>query len=33
VPAARQAGRMLQGDPAEAARELVRLLRNEAKVI
>ena len=33
VPAARQAGRVLQGDPAEAARELVRLLRDEAKVI
>jgi electron transfer flavoprotein beta subunit len=33
VPAARQAGRILQGDPAETARELVRLLRNEAKVI
>jgi electron transfer flavoprotein beta subunit len=33
VPAARQAGRILQGDPAETARELVRLLRNEAKII
>jgi electron transfer flavoprotein beta subunit len=33
VPAARQAGRVLQGDPAETARELVRLLRDEAKVI
>jgi electron transfer flavoprotein beta subunit len=33
VPSARQAGKCLQGDPAEAARELVRLLRDEAKVI
>lgn len=33
VPAARQAGRILQGDPAETARELARLLRDEAKVI
>jgi electron transfer flavoprotein beta subunit len=33
VPAARQAGRILQGDPADASRELVRLLRDEAKVI
>jgi electron transfer flavoprotein beta subunit len=33
VPAARQAGKILQGDPAEAAREAVRLLREEAKVI
>jgi len=33
VPAQRQAGKILQGDPAETARELVRLLRNEAKVI
>jgi len=33
VPAARQAGKVLQGDPAETARELVRLLREEAKVI
>jgi len=33
VPAARQAGKVLQGDPAEAAREVVRLLREEAKVI
>jgi electron transfer flavoprotein beta subunit len=32
-PAARQAGKVLQGDPAETARELVRLLRDEAKVI
>jgi len=33
VPAPRQAGKVLQGDPAETARELVRLLRDEAKVI
>jgi electron transfer flavoprotein beta subunit len=33
VPAARQAGKLLRGDPAETARELVRLLRDEAKVI
>ncbi len=33
VPAPRQAGKILQGDPAETARELVRLLRDEAKVI
>jgi len=33
VPAARQAGKVLQGDPAETARDLVALLRNEAKVI
>ena len=33
VPAQRQAGKILQGDPAGTARELVRLLRNEAKVI
>ncbi len=33
VPPARQAGKVLQGDPAETARELVRLLRDEAKVI
>jgi len=33
VPAQRQAGRILTGDPAETARELVRLLRTEAKVI
>jgi electron transfer flavoprotein beta subunit len=32
-PAARQAGKVLQGDPAETARELVRLLRDEAKII
>jgi electron transfer flavoprotein beta subunit len=33
VPAARQAGKVLQGDPGDAARELVRMLREEAKVI
>ncbi|MGZ5424132.1 MAG: electron transfer flavoprotein subunit beta/FixA family protein, partial [Candidatus Aminicenantales bacterium] len=33
VPAARQAGKVLKGEPAETARELVRLLRDEAKVI
>ncbi|MCX6568418.1 MAG: electron transfer flavoprotein subunit beta/FixA family protein [Candidatus Aminicenantes bacterium] len=33
VPAQRQAGKILKGDPAETARELVRLLRSEAKVI
>ena len=33
LPPARKAGRVIQGDPAEAARELVRLLRDEAKVI
>jgi len=33
VPAARQAGKVLQGEPAETARELVRLLRDEAKII
>ena len=33
VPAARQAGKILPGDPAETARELARLLRHEAKVI
>jgi len=33
VPAQRQAGKILQGEPAETARELVRLLRDEAKVI
>jgi electron transfer flavoprotein beta subunit len=33
VPPQRQAGKILQGDPAETARELVRLLRDEAKVI
>jgi len=33
VPAPRQAGKILQGEPAEAARELVRLLHEEAKII
>jgi electron transfer flavoprotein beta subunit len=33
VPAPRQAGKILQGDPAEAAWELVRVLHEEAKVI
>jgi len=33
VPAQRQAGKILKGDPIETARELVRLLRAEAKVI
>jgi electron transfer flavoprotein beta subunit len=33
VPTQRQTGRILTGDPAETARELVRLLRTEAKVI
>jgi electron transfer flavoprotein beta subunit len=33
VPAARQAGKILQGDPAQTARELAALLRSEAKVI
>jgi len=33
IPAGRQAGRIIGGGPAEAAHELVRLLREEAKVI
>jgi electron transfer flavoprotein beta subunit len=33
VPPQRQAGKILQGEPAETARELVALLHNEAKVI
>lgn len=33
VPAARLAGKVLQGDPADTTRKLVALLRNEAKVI
>jgi electron transfer flavoprotein beta subunit len=33
MPPARQAGKIIGGTPEEAARELVRLLRNEAKVI
>jgi len=33
VPPERQAGRILQGDPADTARELAALLHNEAKVL
>ena len=33
MPSARKAGRILPGSPQEAARELVSLLRNEAKAI
>jgi electron transfer flavoprotein beta subunit len=33
LPPPRKAGRVLQGDPADTARELARLLREEAKVI
>ncbi|MBI4364881.1 MAG: electron transfer flavoprotein subunit beta/FixA family protein [Candidatus Latescibacteria bacterium] len=33
LPPPRPAGRILEGDPADTARELVRLLREEAKVI
>ncbi|HUT07295.1 MAG TPA: electron transfer flavoprotein subunit beta/FixA family protein [Candidatus Latescibacteria bacterium] len=33
VPAQRQCGRILTGEPAETARELVGLLRTEAKII
>lgn len=33
MPAARQAGKIVGGEPAEAAVELVKLLRTEAKVI
>jgi electron transfer flavoprotein beta subunit len=33
VPPQRQAGRILQGDPADTARELAALLHNEAKVL
>jgi electron transfer flavoprotein beta subunit len=33
LPPPRQAGKILQGDPAETARELARLLREEAKVL
>jgi len=33
VPSARQAGKILTGDPAETARQLVQLLRDEAKII
>ena len=33
APPAKAGGRMIGGTPEEAARELVRLLREEAKVI
>ncbi len=33
LPAPRTAARLLQGDPADTARQLVQILRNEAKVI
>ncbi len=33
LPPGRAAGRILEGDPSEAARELARLLREEARVI
>ena len=33
LPPPRQAGRILEGEPAETARELVRLLHEEAKVL
>jgi electron transfer flavoprotein beta subunit len=33
MPPARQAGKIIAGTPEDAAREVVRLLRNEAKVI
>ena len=33
LPPARAAGKILEGDPADTAKELVRLLREEAKVI
>ena len=33
LPPPRQAGKILQGEPAETARELARLLREEAKVL
>lgn len=33
LPPARQAGKKIEGEPAEAAREVARLLREEAKVI
>lgn len=33
MPAARQAGKIVPGDPAEASIELVKLLRTEAKII
>jgi electron transfer flavoprotein beta subunit len=33
LPAERQAGRVIEGETAEKAKELVRLLHEEAKVI
>jgi electron transfer flavoprotein beta subunit len=33
LPPSRSAGRILEGEPADTAKELVRLLREEAKVI
>jgi electron transfer flavoprotein beta subunit len=33
LPPPRQAGRILEGEPKDTARELVRLLREEAKVL
>jgi electron transfer flavoprotein beta subunit len=33
LPPARTAGKILEGEPADTAKELVRLLREEAKVI
>jgi electron transfer flavoprotein beta subunit len=33
LPPPRAAGKVLEGEPAETAKELVRLLREEAKVI
>jgi len=33
LPKPRQAGRIIEGEPPEAAKELVRLLREEAKVV
>jgi electron transfer flavoprotein beta subunit len=33
LPPPRQAGRILEGEPKDTARELVRILREEAKVI
>jgi electron transfer flavoprotein beta subunit len=33
LPSPRQGGKKIAGDPAEAARELARLLREEAKVL
>jgi len=33
LPEARKAGKVIPGEPTEAARELAKLLREEAKVI